>query len=1013
MAESLTIAGQIELLGPDGGMPSQVPQCAGATFLLAPGYDLSAPQTVVDILAAGLLDGEVPIGRRASNRTITLPIKLTAPDRTTLAAAREFLLSTIDEDYWQLVWTRDGGLPMVLDCFRAAPAVAQSDVLTEQQLVSLIQVSFQALPYGRSDQPEVLEFPAPSQTFNQPASPVSVDIFGTASNFLQGDDAGFEATVGNWLAAVNCAVARTTAQAHSGTASLGITSSAAGNMEAISCSAGAFGTLMFAVSPGRTYTLSGWFRAATAGRSCNVGLDFYDPQGVQVGARLAGSNITDTTTGFTQATASIVAPATAAWARVHPQVVSTAAGGELHYLDDVSLDGGAVYSYTDSNQWLLSSLTPVTGHHSAKWIQTAQDYPVYDHILPAAIDITNRGKWTFWLGLGTSTPTVWTKGTVTFAVTLTDNTGAQISFSGRQQCTASKIDSQPHWQLISVPIAQAQSGFDYTHVARYSIAAWNLWNAALVPGGLTTIGQPVLQSGAYLAEVIAAATATGSALTRGFFGTMPGIVGSARAPLAIQATPGVGSFSTVSEFTTPGSNAFTTPVGLTVVDKSEVWSGGGGGAGRSSNVGNPGGGGGGGTEYAAETAIPVNASTSYPPFVGSGGAGGAAGSQGASGTDSHWAGQSGPTVYANGGRGGWQSSTWGGGKGGTGSSNRIHFPGGNGHQSNANGDGFGGGGGSSGGSASGGNPGDGDSYRGAAAPTGGGPGGDGGRSSGSPKNGSSPSIGPGGGGGGGSQQSGSTGAAGANGKVRLTYGATGILPLASLLCHVPGRDEPPAFQPLCPIPTSDVPNGGTEYTVPVVQNLNARYNGTYTIYLVASTYNTPSSPRTVTIQFRQYPFSAGTAQTQNLVRTFTPSADVVNGYTDMGAITLPIADLPAGNLSAIFAFTITSTNTSDRFQDLIILSAAGSTVLVNVPGSSIFNNLWVDPPDTNRAVGLVLGSDADRDRAFSAAQYIERYSGGPLSVEPGTHSRLLVYAAQGLPGFTASYVPHWWMDRAQ
>ena len=40
--DSLVIGNQIELLG--GGVPSNHPQCAGAIFQLAPGWDLSAPQ---------------------------------------------------------------------------------------------------------------------------------------------------------------------------------------------------------------------------------------------------------------------------------------------------------------------------------------------------------------------------------------------------------------------------------------------------------------------------------------------------------------------------------------------------------------------------------------------------------------------------------------------------------------------------------------------------------------------------------------------------------------------------------------------------------------------------------------------------------------------------------------------------------------------------------------------------------------------------------------------------------
>ena len=151
MADSLVVAGQIELLGAVGGVPSLIPACAGAVFTLADPYDMGAPQPVVDLLAGGLLDGERPIGRRSSNRTISLNVKITAPDRGTLAAAREVLLQLCDEDFWQLIWTHDGGLPLVFDCFRALPAQPANALFEEQGLVSRLIVSFPALPYGRSD----------------------------------------------------------------------------------------------------------------------------------------------------------------------------------------------------------------------------------------------------------------------------------------------------------------------------------------------------------------------------------------------------------------------------------------------------------------------------------------------------------------------------------------------------------------------------------------------------------------------------------------------------------------------------------------------------------------------------------------------------------------------------------------------------------------------------------------------------------------------------------------------
>jgi hypothetical protein len=1014
----LVIAGQIELLGAEGGVPSTIPICYGAVFTLAPEYDMGAPQPVVDLLAGGLLDGERPIGRRSSNRTVSIPVKITAPTRDRLAAAREVLLLLTDEDTWQLTWTRDGGEPMILDCFRAAPSVPANDLFAEQMLVSYITISFAALPYGRNDIAEQIVYPVPSQIWDQPTGSVTLDAFGTTVNYLQGDAATFESGIAGWVPITNCTVARSTAQAHAGSASLLLTSAAAGAMTAAHTDAANYGTQMIGVTSGQVVNVGKWFRAQTVARSCNVGADFYDENGLFI-STLRGSNITDSTSAWTQATGALTAPTGAVWARLNDQVLATGGAGEGHFTDDGSIDTGNALSLVDNGQWSSSTVTPVTGQKSAKWGRTPQDYPAYDHVLPAPLDITGRAKLTFWLGLATTAAQYrnWSKGTIHTKVTLYDSSGQSISFSGRLYCRTSGIERAPHWQRIGHHIQQVSYGFDYSTVSRYRIEVWNRWDSTIWQPGATQVGQPVLQASAYIANVLATATGTGTALTRGLFAEMPGIIGSARTALAIQAQPGPSAFSTVVEFTTVGTNAWTAPAGVTKVDKAETWGGGGGGAGRGTGgTGSAvGGGGGGGGEYAIETAVPVTAGNSYPATVGAGGTGGSAGNPGNPGGDSFWQGQTGAQVRAHGGRGGWVGVTWGGGKGGTGSTNAARNAGGNGHQSNANLDNFGGGGGGSGGTGSAGKNASTTDRQGAGAVTGGGPGGDGGNWDGARHDGQSPPTGPGGGGGGGNQGSGSVGASGVRGKVRLTYGASGILPLNSLLVHVPARSEPPTYQALCPVGGgSDVPNGTTEYIIPPPPGLTvgARYDGTYTLYAVASSWNSPSTSRTVTVQVRQYPYSGGAAATVTVARTLTPNADVVNGYVDMGAVSLPVVLLPPGNASAEFRITVQSSNTSDRFLDVALLSSGGQTLLVNVPGTSIFQNVWIDPPDTNHPLGIVSGSNADRDQAFSLAQYIERYSGGPFSVDPQITNRILVYAAQGAPGFTATYLPAWWMDRA-
>lgn len=1034
MAESLVIAGQIELLGAEGGVPSVIPACAGATFTLADPYDFGAPQPVQDLLAGGLLDGERPIGRRSSNRTISLPVKITAPDRGTLAAAREVLLQLCDEDYWELIWTRDGdGLPLVFDCFRALPAQPANQLFEEQQLVSRITVTFPALPYGRSDTPAAVALTAPSQYFDVPLAPVVIDNYGTATNWLGqantpgGSDAStFEGGISNWVAAGNCAVARSTAQFHSGAASLALTSSAAGNMQAASCAAASVidnpptapTQAMFCL-PGDTVTVSGWFRAATAARSCNVGVDFYDASGTQIGATLRGSNVTNTTTGWTQATGAVTAPSGSVWCRQNPQVVSAGAASEVHYYDDAAMNRGPVYSVSDPQQWSSSTVTAISGQKSAKWSRLSNDCPTYDQTLPATVDTTGRAKLTFWLGLATTSTmfATWHAGTAHFAVTLYDNAGGSLSFSDHQKVQASAVDAKPHWQLMTTHIPQGVPAFDYTNVARYSVTIWNLVASTKpqVKGGPTTAIQ-VLQASAYLCQFQVADTSTGSPVNRGALYQLPGIIGSARSPIQVQAAPGLASFSSTALFTTAGTQNWTAPGGVTVVDKAEVLgaSGGSAGAFTGANNQNPGGGSGGGG-YARKLAVPVTPATIYHPVVGAAGVHGNTGSgtnNATNGGSSWFIGDSGVTAQGNGGLRGWWGQTAGGGLGGTGIGDVV-YPGGDGYQANLFNVSDGGGGGGSASPDAAGHDAPGRSGGGALPGFGGGGRGGGGLAGQTPGSKGTTPGGGAGGGGWGAQAGGGNGADGQPGWAKLTWGATAPASLTSLLLHMPGRDAPPALSPMVTVGNgADTPNGATEYTFPAVGALNARFDGTYTVYLVASAWNTPANSRTVTVQFRQYAYSGATMVTQSLSRTLVPNTDVTNGYVDLGAITLPLQALPAGQATAYFTVTVTSSNTADRFYDVICLDVAGSTVLLNQAGSSVLQNVWLSAPDPNRAIGFLLGSNADLDQSWSLAGAIERMSGEAMAVDPLINNRLLVYGQQGMPSAKVSYVPRWWMDRA-
>ncbi len=203
--DSLIIADMIEVLGSEHGVPSNLPECPQAVFVLDPGWDLGAPQPVSDITSQLSLDGERPYGRRASNRTLVIPVNIMAPDRKTLVAARETLFRAIDADSWPLKWTRDDspnldgtdlGQPVVFDCFRGLASKPVYSITDEQQLLCHIDLVVPALPYGRSAVPEILAFKtnivAASFTTATPPDPILLDVYTS----IAGGNPGWALAVG-------------------------------------------------------------------------------------------------------------------------------------------------------------------------------------------------------------------------------------------------------------------------------------------------------------------------------------------------------------------------------------------------------------------------------------------------------------------------------------------------------------------------------------------------------------------------------------------------------------------------------------------------------------------------------------------------------------------------------------------------------------------------------------------------------------------------------------------------
>ena len=447
MADSLVL-GTIELLG--GMTPSDQPGLEGTYIRLGNSFDLGAPAWTGVRVAGLLYAGEQLTSLRASNRAPVLPVVIIVPpsgdqiaDRAKLAAAREYVLQTASAEQLRLTWTRDGGLPLVLDIQGVTTTTIEYSVVRDRNLCSLLSIACEAYPFGHSDTEEQILLTAVSSLWPVPPAPVTIDAFATAVNFLAnlgGQAATMEGGIALWEPAAggNCTVAPSTAQAHGGTGSMLMTAIGAGAMTADHCPPGDPSVLAYGlhVDPGDTITIRGWVRAVTTARTASIGAEYYDVSGTLVGSAAFGTGVTDSSSAWTQATASLVVPAGVNYAVVATQIAAAAAG-EGHYWDDIYIDDGPVYSTNDPNLWNSSTQSPIASGHSAAWSRADRDAPTYERLaLPAPLDITGRTKITFYAGLATSRAQagVWHEGYCWFRIELFDANGNDNGFWAYRFC---------------------------------------------------------------------------------------------------------------------------------------------------------------------------------------------------------------------------------------------------------------------------------------------------------------------------------------------------------------------------------------------------------------------------------------------------------------------------------------------------------------------------------------------------------------------------------------------------
>ena len=1062
MADSLVVANAIELLGNQA--VSTNPRCAGAQFMLQPGFSMGAPQPTTDYVASLILDGERPFGRRASNRTITLPVWIKAPSRYLLAAAREVLEEAIDQQFWTLAWTRDpgpGGTPLtlLLDCFRANPSVPVYNTLFEKQsgvLGSQITVSFPALPYGRSDIQTQVAFSTPVPAAPPPPPPpVLLDNFSTIST-------------PTWTQSSQCVI---------GPSSCCWDPDSFGDPGGQNTPMVYNATFPTALNLTGMTSVSGYVGLGSRYWTC---LERHGRTKVRIDMTLTDSY--GSQLSFSRANA--ILPVTQFYSLPVFSRLSLAIpqGSPVFNYSSV-----VAYQVTITNRtypmprlgWVtayLDNLTAYPSSQTATPVTRGNIYTLYGVAGTARAPVSMSaqqpaapGTPTTISAAGSGTYTV-PAGTVYLKVEAVGGggAGATQTVSGVGGGGGGAEDAQE----AVFPAVPAQ-------VIPYSIGAGGTPGVVPVNGQATFFGPGpsgslvVVANGGQSAaqnSITGGQGGTGSGnLTRfpgGTGRTATGSVGGGGGSSAGSLLPGNTPIG-VASTTLSGSGNWTCPPGVTQITVYAV-GGGGSGASGSSSVNGCGGGGG---ESATQTftVVPGN---SYAYAVGGGGAGGAAGgNSGGIGANTTFT-VGGTTLTAHGGgNGGPYNYSHAGGYGGSGSAAPAHYTGGVGGNCQP----YSGGGGSSAGTASAGNAGNGYGAAGPA-PSGGGAGGAG---SGAANGVGQPGAFPGGGGGGSYEPSyaGGSGAAGtivisypsglgaptstgasapaggggggAGGGAANTPGSAGVAPggggggadstgtteaggtgatghliitpyanpaFKTLILHRPPVGALKTFQPLVSVGGgTGTPNGGTQYTMPPAwAGSPADFSGTYTIYLIAASWNSPTASRTIFVTVTQWDVLGGTPNTVSTVPiTITPTGQVTGGIVCAGVLTLPQKAVAWDNIGGYYTVSVTDTNTADRFYDMIFLDTQGQTVIINEPVTG-YSTYWLDEPDTLADLGLVLGSNSGRGNAISVMDNCIPVSGGAMSVEPSDgDNQLFAYCVDGVgpPSVSLSYYPRWYFDR--
>lgn len=273
-------------------------------------------------------------------------------------------------------------------------------------------------------------------------------------NILSTDEAGFETSISTWTAVANCNVARSTAQAENGSASMSMTATSTSQMSAIS----GYQSNIWGAG-GQPYTARASFFNATQARTYRVDIQWYDDSNSLL-STTTGRSFPGTANTWVAAFVTGAPPGTATKAKVVVAVTGHA-NSEVHYVDNVGL---MIYANnminnpqfevdSDNNGFADDWSSYTTGTNTVSGsLDTTASY-VYSGVSSQKLTlVTGSG----YAGIQTL-PIAWGVGSYVFYAKIWVETACTIDIFTTSSGSHTQALSAGSWQTVLVNISQASA----------------------------------------------------------------------------------------------------------------------------------------------------------------------------------------------------------------------------------------------------------------------------------------------------------------------------------------------------------------------------------------------------------------------------------------------------------------------------------------------------------------------------------------------------------------------------